>query len=169
MERRHTHRGVSTWKLVVGIAMLGYALLHSLVIARAQWTLLSLLDFRSPGLFLLIGVGLIIDSQRGHACARCDRILNRREYALSPSVAGPLREAVENEDSAALAAIVRGPRIDTQVPARTTLVLHYCAKCKSVATIEAAEARGGTKAIAERELAGKGVEPLAQAGIDVMP
>lgn len=162
MTRQKTQRALELGKVVAGVILLllGVALLF--VYERSSLFPLS---------FLSIGATLIVAARLGQACVDCRRSMSRREYAFSPWTAHQLREAIEAEDGAAMAEIVRGPRIDTKMASRTSLVLGYCERCKRVTTVQLTEVTPGRRShvLADQELVGDHVAPLVKAAIDVMP
>lgn len=161
MERHETRRATSLWRAIPGVLLfvMGF---FALVMRPSSF--LGLLA-------LALGPALVVFPQLGIACVACKRSMKRREYAFSPWIATQIREAVTERDGAALAEIIRGPRIDNRMPTRTTLVLGYCDKCRRVTTIETwlitPERR--PRVITEQEMVGPEVDPVVQAGIDVMP
>lgn len=162
MERHKTRPALELGKLIPGVILVGLGLL--LIVALEGLSLWSL------GLMGLGGT-LIAIARLGQACVACRRSMKRREYAFSPWIAGQLREAIDQADGAAMAEIVRGPRIDHQVATRTSLILGYCDKCKRVTTVQATEINEGRRprVIANREMVGEAMTPLAQAAADIMP
>ena len=161
MERHKTRRALELSKAIPGglLVLVGFTLLVM------EWPRLVV--------FCVMGVGsmLVTVARMSQACVTCRRSMKRREYAFSPWIATQIREAVQSNDGAALAEIIRGPRIDNRMPTRTTLVLGYCDRCRRVTTVQTELITEGRqpRVFTDQEMVGPEVEPVAQAGIDVMP
>jgi hypothetical protein len=165
MERSKTRPATDLVRLVLGIVFVIGGLTYGFTVHASTLTRKIAAATVAAGFFMLVL------SRLGFACVACGRALKTRKYGFAPSVEGPLRAAAAGNDVAAMAGIVRGPRIDDQTKDRTSLVVGYCDRCKRVATIEAVNIRGGRHAgeIADREVTGDGVEPLIEAAIETPP